>query len=205
MGSIGTAFTDSSVASLLLSIIGLIFALVLSGYAIDVIKNGIDHSDEFPDLDLKRNLINGIKSLIIGIVYFIIPIIIVLFLAIFTGAIGAGLDHLAAALGITAIIAIIIFLIFAIFEMVAMARFADSDELGAAFSFGEVIEDVKRIGIAKIIGFLIIALIVIIIAYIISVLIAYIPFVGILIGTFLVGAFVTLFYYRAVGLLYADA
>ena len=204
ISSIGNAFTDSSVASLLLSIIGLIFALVLGGYAVDVIKKGIENSSEFPNLDLKRNIINGIKSLIIGIVYFIIPFIIVALLAVITG-VGLGVDHILASFGIVTIIAIIVFFIFAIFEMIALARFADTDDLGAALSFGEVFEDVKRIGIGKIIGFLVIAFVIAVIVYIIAGLFGFIPVVGIIITTFLAGAFLTLFYYRALGLLYADA
>ena len=195
----------SGIFSAILWIIGLIFTLVLSGYCIDVIKYGIENSSEFPDLDLKRNIINGIKTVIIGIVYFIIPFIIVLILAIVTGAIGVGINNLLVALGVTAIIAIIVFIIFAIFEMIALARFAESDDLGAALSVGEVVEDVKRIGIAKIIGFLIISFVILIITILIFSLLNFIPVVGIFIGVFISGTFATLFCYRSLGLLYADA
>lgn len=206
LSSIVTAFAiDNSAITALSTIIGLIFAIILAGYCVDVIKKGIENSDEIPAIDLMKNFVNGIKSLIIGIVYFIIPIIIVLILAVITGAIGAGLDELLAALGIIGIIAIIIFILFAIFEIIALARFADTGDLGAALSIGEVFEDVKKIGFAKIIGFIILALLIIIIAGIISSVLSLIPYIGILIATLLVGAFVALFYYKALGLLYAEA
>ena len=196
---------NNSILALIILLIALIFAIVLSGYNVDVIKNGIDNSDEIPSIDFMKNFVNGLKTLVIGIVYFIIPIIIMLVLGMITGAIGAGLDHLAEAMGVTFIIAAIIFILFAIFEIVALARFADTGELGAALSIGEVVEDAKRVGIFKIIGFLIVAFIIALVATFLSSLLAIIPFIGLIIAVIVLGAFVTLFIYRGFGLLYADA
>ena len=189
----------------LAGIIGLIFTLILSGYSIRVTKYAINHSNGLPEFDLQNNLIDGIKSLIIAIVYFIIPIIITVILAVITGAIGAGLNQMMASLGVLSIIVVIVFIFFAIFEIVALARFADTGELGEALNIGEVIEDVKKIGIGKIILFAIVSLIIIIIASLIVSLLGIIPFIGILIAQLIIGAFITLFYSRAIGLLYADA
>lgn len=196
---------NNSILALIIVLIALIFAIVLSGYNVDVIKNGIDNSNEIPSIDFMKNFVNGLKTLVIGIVYFIIPIIIMLVLGMITGAIGAGLDHLAAAMGVTSIIAVIIFILFAIFEIVALARFADTGELGAALSIGAVVEDAKRVGILKIIGFLIVSFIIALVATFLSSLLAIIPFLGLIIAVIVLGAFVTLFIYRGFGLLYADA
>ena len=196
---------DSFILITLAGIIGLIFTLMLSGYSISVTKYAINHSSQLPDLDFQNNLIDGIKALIISIVYFIIPIIITLIFAIITGAIGAGLNQLVAGLGVFAVIAVIVFIFFAIFEIVALARFADTGELGEALNIGEVIEDVKKIGIGKIILFAIVSVIIIIIASLIVSLLGIIPFIGILIAQLIIGAFITLFYSRAIGLLYAEA
>lgn len=196
---------DSFILITLAGIIGLIFTLMLSGYSISVTKYAINHSSQLPDLDFQNNLIDGIKALIISIVYFIIPIIITLIFAIITGAIGAGLNQLVAGLGVFSVIAVIVFIFFAIFEIVALARFADTGELGEALNIGEVIEDVKKIGIGKIILFAIVSVIIIIIASLIVSLLGIIPFIGILIAQLIIGAFITLFYSRAIGLLYAEA
>jgi hypothetical protein len=196
---------DNTAVSLFAALVSFVFAIILGGYCISVMKAAIEGSDIIPDIDFKTNLIDGIMTLIIGIVYFLIPIIIAIILLFLTGAIGAGLDHVVAALGIGGIIAFIIFLAFAIFEMVALARYAKTKELGDALNIGEVIEDVKRIGILQIIAFLIISLIIIIIAFIVSAFISMIPYIGIVIASLLVGAFTALFYYRALGLLYASA
>ena len=187
------------------SIIGLIFALILSGYSVDVVKKGIESSNDFPIIDLKDQLIKGVKAIIIGIVYMIIPIIIAIVLMTVFGVIGAGIDHAVASLGFASIIVFIIFILFAIFEMIALARFANTGEMIEALNIGAVFEDVKRIGILKIIAFVFVLIIIAIIASLIMSLFAYIPYIGVIIVTLLVGAFMTLFSNKALGLLYADA
>lgn len=187
------------------SIVGLIFALILSGYCLKVVKNAIDYSDALPEFDFVNDLINGIKVLIISIVYFIIPLIIAILFAGVGGLVGASIDHLAASLGFALIIVAIIAIIFAIFEIVALARFANTGQMGDAFSFGEIFEDIKKIGIGRIIGFLLVAIVVMLIAFAISLAFAMIPFVGIIIADIVLGAFVLLFYNRGIGLLYAEA
>lgn len=195
---------NNTAVSLFAAIVALVFALILSGYGVSVIRRGIQHSDEIPDVDLKENLITGIKALIIQIIYFLIPLVITFILMLITGTIGAGLDHVAAGLGIGAVIAVIFFIAFAIFETVAIARFAKTDEIGEALNLGEVIEDVKKIGILQILAFVIIAFFIIFLAFIIAGIIGVIPYIGIVIGTLLAGGFVVLFYNKALGLLYSQ-
>ncbi|WP_406534105.1 DUF4013 domain-containing protein [Methanobrevibacter sp.] len=204
--SIITSFgIENSIVAILAAIIAFIFTLVLSGYSVDVIKKGIESSNDFPDIDLKENLLNGVKALIIGIVYMIIPCIIAFILMAIFGVVGAGIDHVVGSLGLASIIIIIIFILFAIFEVIALARFANTKELGDALNIGEVIEDVKRIGILKIIAFVIVLILIAMIAAILVSLFAFIPYIGVIIVTLLAGAFMTLFANKALGLLYADA
>jgi len=100
---------------------------------------------------------------------------------------------------------VIVFIFFAIFEMVALARFADTGELGEALNIGEVIEDVKRIGVGQIILFAIASVIILIVASLLVSVLGFIPFIGIIIAQLIIGAFTTLFYSRGIGLLYAGA
>ena len=206
LSSVVTSFGVENTAVLAIAaIIGFIFTLVLSGYSVDVVKKGIESSNDFPIIDLKDHLIKGIKAIIIGIVYMIIPTIIAIVLMAVFGVIGAGIDHAIASLGLASIIIFIIFILFAIFEMVALARFADTGDMGEALNIGAVIEDAKRIGILKIIAFVVVLILIAIIASIIMGLFAFIPYIGVIIVTILVGAFMTLFANKALGLLYADA
>ncbi|WP_407393694.1 DUF4013 domain-containing protein [Methanobrevibacter sp.] len=195
---------DSFIIILLAGIISIIFSIILSGYGIEVIKKGIQHSDEVPGFDIMANLINGIKVVIISIVYMIIPFIIGLIILGSSAIFGAAINQSFAVLSFATIIVLIIAILFGIFELVAVARFANSGDLGDALNVGEVFADAKRIGILKIILFLIIFIIIAMIAALIIGLFGIIPFVGVLIATILISGFITLFGYKALGLLYAS-
>lgn len=80
-------FMDSSaylILSVILLIIGIVVALIITGYQIDLLKSGIDHDELAPGFDWKNNLITGIKMLVVSIVYFIIPAIVVAIMALIT-------------------------------------------------------------------------------------------------------------------------
>lgn len=196
---------ESGVIAIVAAIIGFVFTLILSGYGIDVIKKGIESSNDFPAIDLMDQLVKGIKAVIISFVYMIIPVIISLILMTVFGVIGAGIDHVVASLGLASIIIFILFVLFGIFEVIALARFADTGDLGEALSIGAVIEDVKKIGILKIILFVILVLIIALVVFFVLGLFAIIPYIGVIIATLLIGAFSVLFTNKALGLLYADA
>ena len=76
------------ILSFILFIIAILVGFILSGYAIDIIKTGIEFEDLAPDFDWKADLIRGIKAIIVAIVYFIIPAIITLIVAFITNVPG---------------------------------------------------------------------------------------------------------------------
>ena len=195
---------DSSAVSAVAAILAVFFSIVLSGYCVTVIKKGIENSDEIPEINVFGNLIDGIKVFIISIVYYIIPLVVVLIFAVMTGAIGAGLGVLVAALGVFLIVAILLFILFGIFEVVAIARFAKTGELSDALNIGAVIEDAKRIGIINIIAFILISIVIVAVAYIVGTIICLVPFIGAILSSLIVGGFVVLFYNKALGLLYSQ-
>jgi hypothetical protein len=197
-------FGPNSFMAIIGIIIAIVFSVILSGYSIDVIKRGIDNSNEIPDFDFANNFVDGLKLILIGFVYFIIPLIITLVLLFVFGAIGSGLNQVVGSLGIWALIAVIIFIIFGIFAIVAQARFAISHSISDALSIGEVFEDVKRIGILKIILFLIVVSILISVLALILAIITVIPVIGVMIIDLLLGGFIFLFLNYGIGLLYAE-
>ena len=196
---------DNVIVSSIAAVISFVFILMLSGYCIGVIRRGIEHSRRVPLIDPVTNIIDGIKSFIIAIVYFIVPIIITAALAMLTGVAGYELNHLFAALGLAGVLAMIVFVLFAIFEVIALARFANTGNISAAFNIGGVLADVQKIKFLNILLFLIISLVIMFIASLIAAAVSFIPYVGVIIATILIGAFVSLFYYRALGLLYSYA
>ena len=86
------SFTNESfvgIIGVILFILGILVSFIISGYQLGILKSGIDMEDEAPSFDWKNDFINGIKLLIVNIVYFIIPAIIVLIIALITNLPGS--------------------------------------------------------------------------------------------------------------------
>ena len=224
---------DDSTLVIVLTLVSLVVSFVTLGYSVDVIKSGIEGEDTLPDFDYAKQFVMGIKALILDIIYFIIPMVIVLIVAsvsglfssfteIVYGSIDAiannatSLSMIAAtipqptidaffnALLITGVIGIIIFIIFALMSFTALVRFAKYGSATEGLRFREIFRDMSRIGFGKIILTLIVICIIAFLMIVVISLIGLIPYVGIIIGAVLGIPFITLFAYRAIGLLYAD-
>ena len=192
-----------STLSLILTLVTLIVAIIVLGYCVEVIKSGADGDDTLPDFDYVKQFVNGIKALILDIIYFIIPAIITIIVASATGlftsftkivyisidAMSKNANNLTTimaavpkttmntftnALTITLIVAIILFIIFSLMSFTGLVTL----------------------------------IVIYIIAFVLSLiigLIGLIPYIGVFIGIFVGVPFMLLFLYRAIGLLYADA
>ncbi len=221
----------NGVVSIIFLFVSLIINLIILGFTLSVIKNGTELSNEIPDFDWTKNFVDGIKYLIVGFVYYLIPTIVVVAigftsLSTFFASIGEkgwntianatspdvalnaipahAWASLATGITITLIVAIILFLIFGLFKTVGLCRLAKSGSLGEAFKIGEVIDDIKEIGIMRIIGFLIVLIIIVTVLGMVIGFLSIIPYVGVIIGYLVGNSFIALFYNRAVGLLYSD-
>ena len=218
----------------LLALVSLILYFVTEGYILSVVKESIDFNDEIPALDIVANFVDGLKLLVVQIVYYIIPTIIVLLVGWLSGTYSAIMDiveymgqdvanttvnattmvntvpqeywaALFTGLLITCIVAIILYIIFGLLLEIAMCRLAKYDEIGEALNFKEVIGDIQEIGVGRYICWYILLLVISIVLGVILGFITAIPYIGILIA-FLVGApFIALFGSRALGSLYSDA
>ena len=88
--SLGVSVGDSFyvILSAIFVLLGILVALVISGYQLGILKSGIDQVPEAPSFDWKNDFINGIKLLIVSIVYFIIPMIILFIVGFITNVPG---------------------------------------------------------------------------------------------------------------------
>lgn len=68
----------------ILFILGVVVALIITGYQVGVLKSGIDHDESAPAFDWKNDFITGLKMLVLSIVYFIIPFIVTLIMMFVT-------------------------------------------------------------------------------------------------------------------------
>ena len=223
-----------STLSLILTLVTLIVAIIVLGYCVEVIKSGTDGDDTLPDFDYVKHFVNGIKALILDIIYFIIPAIITIIVASATGlftsftkivyisidAMSKNANNLTTimaavpkttmntftnALTITLIVAIILFIIFSLMSFTGLVRFAKTGSGTEGLRFRQILRDMSKVGLIKIIVTLIVIYIIAFVLSLIIGLIGLIPYIGVFIGIFVGVPFMLLFLYRAIGLLYADA
>jgi len=182
-----------------------------AGYMLRIIKSTLAGVDEVPGFDdLGELFIDGIKILIVSIVYMIVPLIIY-FVALFPLMLSDPSNPSALLSGIAIVILLIDIIVSIIFALVlypAIVNMALYDsEIGAAFRFSEVLNRIKAIGwgdyILWIIAIMITSFIVGIIAGIIGAIL-----IIIIIGPLLwivASAYLTMFQARSIGILFSES
>jgi len=184
---------------ILLIISTIIFPLIY-GYMLRIYKG----TTPAPELENWGGLfIDGIKLLIVGIIY-AIPIIIVAFVMGF-GAAGAAMGggDVAAlgAMGLGLLVLFIVAIIIGIILPIAYIRFSRTESFGEAFNFGAIFEHIGKIGwINYIIALIILAVVIGVIEFILML----IPILGQLLLLILMPAFV-IFSARYMTLVYDSA
>lgn len=139
---------------LILTVISIIpiVNFVSGGYYLRIIKSTLAGIDEVPGFDdLGELFIDGIKIIIVGIVYMIVPLIIyaIAFLPLlFAGDPSSMMSGIMSGLTIVLmIIALVVTFIISLLLLPAIINMALYDsELGAAFRFSEVLDRIKTIG-----------------------------------------------------------
>lgn len=182
-----------------------------AGYSLRIIKSTLAGIDEVPGFDdLGELFIDGIKILIVSIVYMIVPIIIY-FVALFPLMLSDPSNPSALLSGIAIVILLIDILVSIIFALVlypAIVNMALYDsEIGAAFRFSEVLDRIKAIGwgdyILWIIAIIIASAIVGVILGIVGFILAFF-LIGFLVW-FVMGAYLAMFQARSIGLLFSES
>ncbi len=154
------AIPPSNMALIAVSwILTFIVLLFISGYLYDVIKYGIEGRYELPEFkDIKGIFRNGIRNIIVGIAYSILPGIVFLLGLMLTvnKAVGSSVNAIG---GIILLLAIVFAIFVSMFEVIAMCNMVAKDELKAAFNFSEILALIKNLGWGKLFGILLFAVI----------------------------------------------
>ena len=212
--------------------ISIIMGLITRRISIQCIKSGIDLEEKMPDFNWFQSFGTGFSKVIITIFYFIIPTMIVIFIALLTNIIG-NIEYLIQALvlqapnlimsssdvvtdaiysaalplflslAITISLGLIIFLIFSFFQAMGEARLAHTGSLKQALNIYGSAKDISRIGVGKVIVLSVLLFIIVcIIEAILAVIFDHLLVLSIL--TIITTPYLTLFGQRALGLLYSD-
>ncbi|KAF5091261.1 hypothetical protein DSECCO2_05120 [anaerobic digester metagenome] len=171
---------------IILIISSIIFPLIM-GYSLRVMKGTTPAPEPGDYLGM---FIDGIKMIIIEIVYMIIPIIIGAVIFFMSGGFGiltmmlmdvgnwlAYAGMLIATLGVSLFVLLIISFIFSLFGIIGMVRFARTGSMGEAFAFSEITNTIGKFGWVQYIIALIVLNIVLAVIYGI---ISLIPVIGFL-------------------------
>ena len=186
-----------------------IFVLILEGYLLSVMKEGISQSALIPPYQIGKNIVDTFKTWVLSFVYSIVPVVIItiLFFVLFgslQSATPQNMNAISANMAIIGIVALILYVIFGILLSIGTLRLANTDSLSEGLNFSAVIEDLKGIGIGK---FIVTDIVMGIIGGAIlgfGALLILIPLVGFIIYVFFLVPFVSLAIAYGLGLLYSE-
>ncbi|TMS42631.1 MAG: DUF4013 domain-containing protein [Methanobacterium sp.] len=180
------------------------------GYLFRVLKATFAGIDDVPEFDEAGELfIDGLKILVVGIVYaipvFIIGAIISLIFGVSAGSTVSSFDMFAILAG--SLVYVILAIIIGLIESIAIANMALYEgELGAAFKFSEVMDRISAIGWGKYIIWYIVMILIGIIAYLVAAGISILTFgIGIILVILVIAPYISVFGARSLALLFASS
>ena len=191
-------------------IVGIFFVL---GYFLRILKSTIAGVDELPEFDDWGDMfVDGLKVLVVYIVYLLIPGIVIV-AGVFTSIASLAATNTSiytapasffALIGVTGIIGYILALIFALFAYIAVANMAYYDEIEAAFRFSEILDKIKMIGWGKYIIWYIVMLIIGFVVGLIAGILNIIPLIGTIIALLVIYPYFVMFFSRSLGLIFTS-
>lgn len=173
--------------------------LIMLGYAIKVAKETPDSNQPPALIQYGSLFIDGLKAIVVGIVYLIIPLVIVgigslgFLVPGMPSIVGAGLAIVFSIIGL-----IVLFVVCIIFLM-AIVNFAKYGSISKAFAFSEIFGIIKNVGWGSYILWAIVMFIIIVIEG----AIASIPVIGWIIALVIAPAF-AIFLMRSAGLVHSE-
>lgn len=186
---------------------------LLFGYALRVMRKSIEGETEPPAFDeLGAMIVDGLKYMVALIGYFLIPGIL-MGIGI-TSAIasipsydmlggGASVVTLLTGSGLF-LLGVLLMIVISVIGNIGIANMAHTGKLGAAFRFGEILRIIRSIGWGRYIIWYIILTIVVILFAAAGLLVGIIPIVGLLVYVLFISPYVTIFQFRAIGLIYRE-
>ncbi|MCL2157418.1 MAG: DUF4013 domain-containing protein [Methanobrevibacter sp.] len=210
----------------------IIIGLIYSGYSLGVTREVIENRlmseniNAFPGFKFGENIVDGIKVVVLSIVYLIIPIIITVILAYALGLFNGGivnqyisminssystnssavhLNQLNISFALVQGVYFILILIFSFFMLIAKARLAETSKLSSIFEIREIFDTVAKIGWGNyVIWFILLYIIGGIIGFVLGI-VAIIPLIGAIIGFLIIIPFMIIFESIALGLIYNES
>ncbi len=172
-------------------VVAVFLDFIISGYALDIVKYGIEKNNGAPGIDFFRQFFNGVKLFAVSITYLFVPIIISAVLAVFFNQ------------WVVILVALILFIIFSLAQLMAQCRLAKTEDLMYALNIPDAIKDVARVGFIELLLFVIIIALISLALFIIAGFVTQWNSIvgGVLMG--IVSVYLIFFTNRVVGSLYS--
>ena len=199
-------FANSSailVSAIITIICYLIFALIIGGYFLSVMKEGISSSNLMPEFDFSKNIVDSIKVWVLGLLFSLIPGIIIGILLLIVTRFGSS-ETVFGGIICIAFIALILEIIFCMFLSISLLRLANYDSLSEALNFSAIKEDLRAIGIGNLIVLLVVLGIISGAILFITGFLIFIPIVGTIIYIMFIVPYTYLAVCYGLGLMYSE-
>ncbi|MDR3291624.1 MAG: DUF4013 domain-containing protein, partial [Methanobrevibacter sp.] len=183
-----------------------------------ITKNTVHNNENFPDFKFLDNFVDGIKIIIIHVIYSIIPSILLFIIGI--ASIGLNQDVMSSLnspeqllnnVGLISqilvffVLSFILYGIFSLLSVMGTMIFAKTGNFWDAFKFKELFNRISSIGILRYIILIIVLDIILVLISFIGGFINLIPFIGTLIFMILLFPYMLICYYRVIGLIYNES
>ncbi|HOI40227.1 MAG TPA: DUF4013 domain-containing protein [Methanobacterium sp.] len=193
----------------LTSFIIIIPIFLVMGYCFRILKSSIAGFSELPDFDMLGEMfVDGLNVFIVTLVYFLIPIVVII-IGGWTSIASVSITGMAdptifiALLGGISLIGVVLAIVFGLMAIIAIANMALYDsELGAAFRFGEILEQIAMIGWGKYLVWYIVMIVIGVIGGVVTSFLSQIPLIGMIIAILLIYPYLYIFYARSLALIF---
>lgn len=173
--------------------------IVYFGYGLSIVRKTIALEEGIPDFDWGNILADGVKVLVLGLLYMLIP-----FIFIFGSMYLITAFNMPSMIFVVGLIGFILELVFGLLLTIAIAKLAETDNLVDALNFINIFDKIGEIGWANYIVWAIVLVIIFTVVSVISLILG-IFIIGFLIIPLLIVPYMLMFYSRALGLLYNES
>ena len=195
-------------------ILGFIVSIVVCGYQISIVEVACDLEDNIPSFNFSKNFNDGLKTILIYLVFYVIGGLIAficMFLSI--GLTATGESTALALAGVIYLVLLVCLVLLCWTFSMSLCRLAYYDSLSEALDLAEAYRDLRKIGLANMLVYVIVigillaiisfATLVIVVSFIATVDYPVVEFICTLI-VFAVISYIFVVQSRAIGLLYSD-
>ena len=166
-------------------------------------KEGISSSNLMPEFDFSKNIVDSIKVWVLGLLFSLIPGIIIGILLLIVTRFGSS-ETVFGGIICIAFIALILEIIFCMLLSISLLRLANYDSLSEALNFSAIKEDLKAIGIGNLIVLLVVLGIISGAILFITGFLIFIPIVGTIIYIMFIVPYTYLAVCYGLGLMYSE-